>query len=219
MTAVEDPEKMLELAVSDMREQHTKAKQQVAVAIATEKRLQKELVLKQEDAAEWETKTMRALKAGQDDLAKTAMERKLQSEGDAKELQEQHEKALTGVNAVKSALMTLDKKITDADRKKRILISRQKRASAQKAINDTLQQLSSNDAGTVFGDMEGRIMQLEAEADASADLADMGPGSADAAINEQFKALEAGDVNEALEAMKQKLALAPAATGATKSDE
>ncbi len=218
MDAIEDPAQMLELAVRDMREKHVQAKQQVAVAIAQEKRLKRELEGKRSDATQWEQRAMRALTAGDEGLAKTAMERKLQFESDANELAEHHQKAEAGCDAVKKALIQLDRNIADADRKKRILISRQKRAEAQKTINTTLQELSTNNAGTTFGDMEDRIVQLEAEADAAGDLAALGEGSANAEIEQQFRALEAGNVDDALEAMKAKLAL-PAAAAAAPPDE
>ena len=218
MDSIEDPEKMLELAVRDMREQHGKARQQVAVAIAGEKRLLRQLEEAKEGAASWENRAQKALEAGQEDLAKQAMERKLKADTDVKELGDQHAKALASTTQVKDAIISLDRKIQDADRRKGILIARQKRAQAQHTINNTLQQLSTNNAGTTFGDMEDRITQLEAEADAAGELAELGTGSAEAGVEEQFKALEAGNVDDALEAMRQQLALPAAAEGA-KTDE
>lgn len=207
MDKMEDPTKMLDLAVDDMRAQHRKAKEQVAIAIAEEKRLKKDVQKKLDESMEWEEKAQRALKAGDEELAKIALGRKQSADSEYGELSTHHQKAESGVETVKTALMDLDQKIQDADRRKRVLVSRQKRAEATKTINDTLQDLSTADNGTTFGEMEMRIEQLEAEADASGDLAAMGPGSAEADINKKFKALESGTVDDALEAMKRKLAL------------
>lgn len=218
MDAVEDPEKMLNQAVRDMQEQHAKAKQQVAVAIAGEKRLLRQLEEAKSAATSWEERAQKALVAGDEALAKQALERKLAADQTVNELSDQHQKAKSGVDAVKKAIVDLDRKIQEADRKKGLLIARQKRAEAQRTINDTLNQLSTNSTGTTFGDMEDRITQLEAEADAASELAALGPGSAEAEIENQFRALEAGSVDNALEAMKQKLALPAAAEGA-KTDE
>lgn len=210
MDSIEDPEKMLEQAIRDMREQHHTAKQQVAVALAQEKRLGHALVEKQEAVDGWDRKAMKALQAGKEDLARTALERKGAAQSELTEFQTQHKKAKDGCERIKKALVDLDTKITDADRKKRILIARKKRADAQKTINDTLQSLSTNDAGTVFGHMEDRIQQLEAEADASNDMAALGPGHVEDDLNKQFLALDSGDVDKELAEMKAMLALGPA---------
>src|SRR5690625_3062884 len=63
----EDPEKILNQLVIDMREQLVTAKKQVAIAIADEKRLKKQFEEAAARANEWEQKAMLAVKAGRDD--------------------------------------------------------------------------------------------------------------------------------------------------------
>ncbi len=75
VSKAEDPEKILEQLLIDMRDQFIKAKEQVAVAIADEKRLQAKLIQSQQNAAEWERKAMLAVKAGEDGLAQEALAR------------------------------------------------------------------------------------------------------------------------------------------------
>src|SRR2546429_3208105 len=58
----EDPEKMLNQLIVDMRSQLAKAKQQVAVAIADEKRLSAQVDTEKKSAEDWER---RAVLAGQ----------------------------------------------------------------------------------------------------------------------------------------------------------
>lgn len=210
LNAAEDPEKMLNMALDDMRSQFVKAKEQVASAIAHEKRLLREMTQRKTDAEAWEQKAMKALQAGDEELAKIAVERSGEAEAEYKELCIQHEKAKTGVEHVKQALSNLDKKIDEGERKKKILVARKKRADAQLIINETLNQISIDDHGTAFGRMEDKITQLEAQADASEELSALGPGAEMAAIEEKFKALDAGDTDKKLAALKEKLALPPA---------
>src|SRR4026207_1901398 len=71
----EDPEKMLNQILIDMRQQLVKAKQQVAAAIADEKRLRDQADSEFKQAQDWEQKAMLAIQQGRDDLAKQALVR------------------------------------------------------------------------------------------------------------------------------------------------
>ena len=72
----EQPEKMLNQIIIDMRSQLVKAKQQVAAAIADEKRLQDQTAAELREAEEWEHRAMLAVKENRDDLAKQALMRR-----------------------------------------------------------------------------------------------------------------------------------------------
>ena len=75
ISRAEDPEKMLTQILVDMRGQLAKAKQQVATAIADEKRLRDQADAEFRQAQDWEQKAMLAVKEGRDDLAKQALMR------------------------------------------------------------------------------------------------------------------------------------------------
>ena len=75
ISRAEDPEKMLNQILVDMRSQLVKAKQQVAAAIADEKRLRDQADAEYKTAADWENKAMLAVREGRDDLAKQALVR------------------------------------------------------------------------------------------------------------------------------------------------
>src|SRR6476620_9892780 len=73
ISRAEDPEKMLNQILVDMRGQLAKAKQQVATAIADEKRLKDQADAEFKQAADWENKAVLALKENREDLAKQAL--------------------------------------------------------------------------------------------------------------------------------------------------
>lgn len=201
----EDPEKMLNQVLVDMKGQLVEAKKQVAVAIADEKRIKKQYEQELAKAADWEKKAMLAVRAGNDDLARAALARKAEHDELAATLKDQWEAQKQSVEQLKEALRSLDAKIEEAKRKRNILVSRQKRAQAQATINKTLSQLNSTDSyDSTFARMDERVTQLEAEAEASAELGALPESS----LESQFKALEAGSsVDSELEALKQKMAL------------
>src|SRR2546423_4089854 len=68
----EDPEKMLNQLIVDMRSQLAKAKQQVAAAIADEKRLAAQVDQEKKSAEDWERRAVLAVPGTRADLAKQA---------------------------------------------------------------------------------------------------------------------------------------------------
>jgi phage shock protein A len=207
----EDPEKMLNQVLVDMKGQLVEAKKQVAVAIADEKRIKKQYEQELAKAADWEKKAMMAVRAGNDDLARAALARKAEHDELAATLKDQWEAQKQSVEQLKEALRSLDAKIEEAKRKRNMLVSRQKRAQAQATINKTLSQLNSSDSyDSTFARMDERVTQLEAEAEASAEMGALPETS----LESQFKALAAGSsVDDELEALKQKMALGPGSGG------
>ncbi|MCA9693164.1 MAG: PspA/IM30 family protein, partial [Myxococcales bacterium] len=203
----EDPEKMLNQVLVDMKQQLVEAKKQVAVAIADEKRLKKQHETEAAKAAEWEKKAMLAIRAGDDNLARAALQRKKSHDEIASSLLQQWTAQKQSVDQLKEALRSLDSKIEEAKRKRNLLVSRQKRAEAQRTINETLAGINNTSAFDTFERMADRVTQIEAEAEASSEMS-LALEAADSSLESQFKALEAGPgVDDELEALKTKMAL------------
>src|SRR5439155_275412 len=80
ISKAEDPEKMLNQVLTDMKTQLVEAKKQVAVAIGDEKRLKKQWEDQGAQSKEWERKAMLAVQAGDDELAKEALTRQKEHE-------------------------------------------------------------------------------------------------------------------------------------------
>src|SRR5690349_13867556 len=88
----EDPEKMLHQILIDMNTQLLEAKKQVAVSIADEKRLAKQVEQEQALQADWEKRAMLAVRAGDDALAREALTRKKDHESLAEQYKDQWQK-------------------------------------------------------------------------------------------------------------------------------
>ena len=88
ISRAENPEKMLNQLIVDMRTQLAKAKQQVASAIADEKRLASQAEQEKKLAEEWEKRAELAVREGRDDLAKQALLRYNEHVQGAVQLQE-----------------------------------------------------------------------------------------------------------------------------------
>ena len=189
ITKAEDPEKMLSQVLLEMQQQLVEAKKAVAVAIADEKKLQKQYTAETDKSKEWERKAMVAVRAGDDNLARQALARKQEHETIATQFQQQWIAQKQAVEKLKDALRLLNNKIEEAKRKKNILIARKKRAEAQQQIANTMQGLGDTSAFDTFDRMAERIQLMEAEAEAGAELA--GELSGDT-LESKFLQLEAG---------------------------
>jgi phage shock protein A len=193
ISKAEKPEKMLNQLLIDMNEQLLESKKAVAMAIADEKKLEREKDNQAALAREWEQKAMLAVRAGKDDLAKEALLRKQEYDNAAAEYQKQWSAQKEAVDKLKEALRELQNKIEEAHRKKNLLIARAKRAEAQQKIQNTISSVSGNrTAFDTFDRMAAKVDHLEAQADAARELEDF---SANTSLEKKFKELENSDVS------------------------
>jgi phage shock protein A len=190
ISKAEDPEKMLNQLIMDMNEQLLEAKKQVAMAIADEKKLERQALENKSQGEDWEKKAMLAVKAGKDDLAKEALVRKQEYDGYAASFQKEFDSQHAAVEQLKDALRQLQAKIEEASRKKNLLVARAKRAEAQKQIQQTMGSLSANSSFDTFDRMAQKVDQVEAEAEA---MKELGEVTADQKLEDKFKELESSD--------------------------
>ncbi|TNF27066.1 MAG: PspA/IM30 family protein [Deltaproteobacteria bacterium] len=210
ISKAEDPEKILNQLIIDMREQFLEARKQVAVAIADEKRLKRQYENELQKAQEWEKKAMIAVKAGRDDLATQALARKTEHDQLASEWQQQWVAQKQAADQLREALSRLNAKIQEASRKKNLLIARAKRAEAQKKIQDAMSGMGDSGAFDTFARMEEKVERQEAEAQAAIELSGETDGDS---LAGEFAALESSGAgqSDALAALKAKMGMAPAA--------
>lgn len=220
ISRAEDPERVLNQALEDMRKQLIEAKSRVAIAIADEKRLAKQHETEVAKAQDWEKKAMAAVTASRDDLAIQALAKKKEHEAAALQYEQQLLEQRTAVDELKRALTALNAKIDEAVRKRAMLVARVKRAEAQKAIAETLSAAGDRSAFQTFERMSDKVDRLEAEAGAHLEVAALTSGSHDDALADKIKALEAAPVDDELLALKQKMGLlAPGNRGALASGD
>jgi phage shock protein A len=203
----EDPQKMLDQVLREMAEQLIEAKKQVATAIADEKRLEKQAERERLTAADWEQKAMLAVRAGDDELARQALMRKKEHDQLTAAYADQHAKQKAAVDQLKVALKVLHGKIEEARRKKEVLIARQRRAEAMRSIQETMSSLKDTSAFEKFDRLSSRVDQVEAEAEAHAEINETATGDV---LRHKLAELEVTQGADAdLEALKQKMGLSP----------
>lgn len=204
----ENPEKVLNQLISDMREQLARAKQEVAVAIADERKLRAQVEEERKQAADWENRAVLAVREGRDDLAKQALVRQQEHADRANALEDTWQRQAEETEKVKASLRQLNDKIEEAKRKKNLLMAKQKRAQAQKRIHQTMAGMSDRSAFEAFERVAEKIEESERRMLAADEVTEALSGDT---LETEFKRLETGNedatVDQRLESLKQQLGL------------
>ena len=216
ISSAENPEKMLNQIIVDMRNQLAKAKQQVAAAIADEKRLKDQADAEFKLADDWERRAMLAVQEGRDDLAKQALMRGQEHLEHGQQLAATWESHKVETEKLKQSLRDLNDKIEEAKRKKNLLLARQRRAEAQARISQTMSGLSENSAFEAFARMEEKITANERQLQAAQEIDEEFSGDR---LAGEFKQLERASGGASAEMqllqLKQRMGMLPSGAPAS----
>ncbi|CAL5229326.1 g12632 [Coccomyxa viridis] len=203
---LEDPRRMLDQAVTDMREDVTKMRQAAAQVYAAERQMETRFASAQAASDEWKRRAEWALRKGDEDLAREALKRRKTFETTANTMREQLEQHRKASATLKANISALESKVAEALNKKETLKARAASAQATKMLNEEISSLvgglrsSSNSSLSAFARMEQKVEALEAEADAAGQMGMFGD-----ALGAKFALMEAGTVEDDLLKLKTDL--------------
>jgi phage shock protein A len=187
----EDPEKMLKQVILDMQNQLMQVKTQVAIAIADQHLLAKKRKENEDRAGEWVRKAELAVDKREDDLARAALERSLSFRTLAGNFKQQATDQTVQVENLKSALRSLDQKLSEAQARCDLLVAQHRRARAlNKAGNARLRMMDQSTEITIDR-LRNKVAASEALGLAKAELT--GPS-----VEDQLALLERSDEVERL---------------------
>jgi phage shock protein A len=126
----ENPEKMLKQLVLDMENQLLQVKTQVAIAIADQHLLERKTGEHETAAADWKNKAALAVARGRDDMAREALERSLSHVEMGKSFVQQLEDQRGEAEALRSAFLKLQQKLTETRAHCDLLMAEHRRARA-----------------------------------------------------------------------------------------
>ena len=206
LSGAEDPAKLVHQAIIDMEESLRDGKKELISIMAEEKVVSNRLAEKTAEADEWERKAMLALKAGDEPLARAALERKQRSLADKTALDVQLKQHRTYIDEMRMNLDLCERKLNDARLKKDQVIAR---AKAVGAGGYKPSGLGASDAFDNFDRQASAIDRLDAEAKAQEEIGQaLGDPKRDD-VERRFRELERGgsnpNVEDELAALKAKL--------------
>lgn len=210
MPTIRETEAVLDQALVDMQTHLRAIRPQVAAAMADERRLVQRLEAEMAESHTWEGRAMRAVRAGDDGLAKAALIRKAESDRRVTELQAQHQGQRQAVERLKTSLRQLQEKAHQARRNREVLVARARRAQAQRQIQATIQGINGVSAFDVLARIDEQMDRIEAETEAQMELANEMSGADDQLVA-RFRLLEQQSLDDDLAALKARMALPAAA--------
>ena len=172
------------------------------LAVASEKRLNREVASQRDQVHEWAQKAESALASGNEDLARAALLRKKEHDGVLKSLVPAWEAAKSTSAALQDQLRALEAKLEEAKRKRGTLVARQRAAQARQHMERTKTTFDNGLATeSNFARMEDKVAEIEAQAEAIAEV-----NSGRAGLEREFQDMELeAEVDAELAALKSKL--------------
>ena len=196
----EEPDKMIRQMVRDMEEAVGKATASVGTAVANHKRLERQFNDKQSQTAEWQRKAERAVEAGEDALARRALERKAVFAKAAEDLAPAVEESRQTAEQLREQLRELKTKLEEARTRQGTLIARHQAAQARKRLAQSISGLGQ-DAFSSFERFEQKVEESEAEAAAHVEIS----GEMED-VEKEIRQIEADhSVDDELNALKDKM--------------
>jgi phage shock protein A len=196
----EDPVKMLDQFMRDMEADIREAEAAVAKQIANEKMLKKKLDDAESLVQKREDQALKALEAGNEDLARRALEDKKLQNQHAEMLKGSYDRAKRDADALREKLDEMKREYHDMKLKKDTLKARAESAKTRTKMNRAMSGIGGDESRKGFERMEEKVMRFEAEAETSEDLS-----TKSRSLDDEFAALDKNDVNDELAALKKKL--------------
>jgi len=197
----EDPEKMANEYLRQLTNELYEARTAVAAAMADETKLEQRRISFQAEADQWQNKAEAALRAGDEELTKAALGRKVQAQKLADQYRQQETAQEEQVNGLQDALVSLETRIAEVRAKKELIIAKKNRAATQEALQRTASNLGRITAIDKLDQLEEKVDDRLARADAMSKLEQ---GSLEA----RFKNLEKDqEVDAELAELKRKMGL------------
>ena len=168
---LEDPEKILDQAVTDMQKDLVKVRQSYAEISATQKRSLKQRETADSLAADWYKRAQLALEKGDEALAREALSRRQLQTEVSESLSKNIKLQEDAIETLYSSMMALQEKIEDAKREKDMMIARAKTAKTAVQVNDMLNTVTGSTSMDAFERMKAKVESLEAQAEVAGELA------------------------------------------------
>jgi len=167
LNRAEDPLLLMNQYVRDMEAELSEAEVAFARQVAAEKRAQHLYEETLELAAKREQGALAALRAGDEALARRAIEDKKEQETKAEAYRAQYEAAKTVSDELRSQLQEMKAELERMKREQRELAARAAAAKSQKRMNEAVGKIGRGSAVADFERMKEKVTELEAEAEAS----------------------------------------------------
>jgi phage shock protein A len=161
----EDPEKLIKLMIREMEDTLVEIKAACAGAMASSKKVQRQLDTLYDRIRYWEEKAELAIKKGRDNLAREALVEKRRYTRRVDGLENEITEHNLLIEQYQDHIRQLEDKLKSARDKQRLLVQRHIHANRKRQAQEEIRRVDSSEAMLKFDELENRIERMEAEGD------------------------------------------------------
>ena len=197
LDAIENPVELLDQKIRDMEASLNTAKISSAQIIGNVHEIDKKIEDAKKDSVDFEEKVKLAVSKGNDELAKMALAKKIEADKKISNLQESYVAAKQKADSIKESLKELESEIANTRSYRDEAVARYNTAEASQKVNEILANVETRTNKINLDDIERKIQKKESMAEGLAEL------KPDNTLEDEFKKLEAVDLDEELKKYKQ----------------
>ncbi len=177
----EDPEKMIDQSLRNLREQLAEVKEQTAGVIANQKRDARALSDAEAEVAKLNTAARNAVAAGADDDARKLLQRKADIEGNLPNLRVNADASKKNAEQMRQMYEKLSSDIQTLETRRNTVKATMANAKAQEAVNRAVSNTKDSGSIEAFEKFEQKAQEMLDRAQAESELGGM-PGLSDVAV-------------------------------------
>ncbi|TGY42586.1 PspA/IM30 family protein [Clostridium sartagoforme] len=193
---MENPIELLDQKIRDMESQLNTAKLNSAQIIGNAHEIKKKLDASEIEVKDYEDKVKLALSKNNEDLAKRALARKIESEKKRDSLKTSYDAARTQADAIKKNLAALEAELNKTRNYRDEAAARYSNAEASQKINEVLTNVQTKSNSIQIDSIERKIQKKESLANGLGELRDIDT------FDSEFESLDAVDLDLELEKYK-----------------
>lgn len=193
---MENPVELLDQKLRDMDEQLNKAKLSSAQILGNVHEIEKKLDLAKKESADYDQKVKLALSKENEDLAKRALAKKVETDKKVSSLQASYDNAKVQADALKANLRALEEEITKTRNYRDEAAARYANAEASQKVNEVLANVQTKSNSIQIDSIERKIQRKESLAQGLGELRDLDN------FDSEFEKLDQVDLDLELEKYK-----------------
>lgn len=189
---MENPIELLDQKIRDMEESLNKAKVSSAQILGNVHEIEKKMERAKLESADFDAKVKLAVQKGNDELAKKALQKKLDADKQYESLSKSYEDASKKAQLIKEKLRDLEEEIEKTRAYRDEAAARYNNAEATKQVNEVLSNVDAGSNKINIDDIERKIEKKEALAEGLGDL------QQDTSLDKEFEELNSVNLDDEL---------------------
>lgn len=194
---MENPIELLDQKVRDMEESLNNAKLSSAQILGNVHEIEKKMEKAEAESKDYDEKVRLAMSKGNEELAKKALEKKLDADKTYASLKTSYDDARTKAEAIKKKLRDLEEEIQKTRNYRDEAAARYNNAEASGKVNEILANVETKSNKISIDDIERKIQKKEAFAEGLEEL------RVDDSLDKEFEKLQEVNLDEELKKYKQ----------------